>query len=199
MGWLANDIVSIQMKQTFLGKNVVNKLFYRISSVPVGTDILEIFDKISEALILSMITVQSERLFHDEQIYLNETNKVDIFTTSFGASGLVVGFEDLPSSNAFGGKKVVSSRLTRPGAIRLAGVTETSVDGNSIVTATIVALGAIGTELADTQVHVDSTGKEMILDPVVVGRLPDGSLDLTKVQEVQFVGTWRVTTQVSRK
>lgn len=199
MSWENEHIVSGTLNQSILGKTAINKLFYKIVARTVDIIIEEMLLLLAEVLVTSITSVQSTSLFHSTQNWLDETDGLGSLITSFGRAGVITATEDLPTANAYGMTKAVGSRLTRPGSLRIAGVTEVGAVGNTLNPATIILLDAIGEVLDDTKIIIDSGGNSMTFEPVVVGRLPSGALDLTKVQPILAVSSPRLTTQVSRR
>ena len=199
MAWDLGDIISVQFKQTYLGQQMVNKLFYEIYQKDALVNVENCFDTLATDIATSIATVQASSAQHYEQLFLDETNQVDIYVSSNIISGSATGVGLLPSMYAVNGKKNVATRLTRPGSIRIGGLYEDTVEQNGIPTSWLTVLDAVGFDLANPQAINDGGGLIMGFQPVVVGRLPNGAVDVTRFQSITSVANWKPSTQNSRK
>jgi hypothetical protein len=178
---------------------VLNKLFYKVVLKAASLIIEEALDALAQYLIDAFITLQPDDVAHVEQVFLDETDGLGYYVSSYSPTGSVTTATACPSFTAYGMTKKVESRITRPGGIRVVGVTEESVVGNSLTAGAILALLTLGSVLSVPIAVEDLSGEDFVVSPVVVGRLPDGSLDLTKINPVTQVVSPRLTSQVSRR
>jgi hypothetical protein len=199
MGYQVGDIISVRFDQTTGGQEFLNKVFYRIVSIAAEAIIRELFDDLIERLQAVMLVVQTTTTSHTTQQVVNETNKLDFEDFGEFAIGEVVDANPLPSYAAVGYKKTVPTRLTRPGGFRLGGVSSQSLDGNLIDGAWTEAYDLMGEKFSEILELEDSGALTMVVEPVVVGRNVDGSLNLERVNIVTDMDGARVTSQVSRR
>lgn len=199
MPWQQDDVISIQFNQTLYQQDLLNKLFWRIVNV-VGQIIMEeMLVFLIDEFIDIMIPAQIDSLAHTDQKVLNETDGVSFMLFDELGVGSIADDGEAPSYMATGMTKAIETRITRPGGIRLAGVPSSGVQDNELTPAMTLLYQPIADWLEVEHTYVDSGGGQLTLEPVVVGRAPDGSLDLTRVNKVTSVGNIRLTSQVSRR
>lgn len=199
MAWNQGDIVSVTFNQQMYEQDMLNKVFWRIVSV-VGTVIIEeILDFLLQEFVNSITATQIDALAHTTQTVLNETDGISFVLAQITDPGHIADDGTAASFNAAGLTKVVGTRLTRPGGIRIAGVPASGIQDNDLTSAMIVLYGVFATWLEDSHTYIDSGGGEMTFEPVVVGRTPLGAIDLARVNPVTGVGNIRLTSQVSRR
>ena len=199
MPFLTGDIMKAEVKQEYYEQSMLNTLFWRIVEVTAGVIAQSILDALSKFVVDQMAIMQSNNLQHVEQVYDNLTDQVSQLVTTYSITGQAGTTESLASFYAIGMKKVVASRITRPGSIRISGVLETSVDGNSLTAGAVITADAIGVQLAAVTIIDDGAGNIAVFQPVVVGRGLLGVFDLTRINDISAITFPRPTTQNSRK
>lgn len=199
MAWVEDDIISVRLDQTSQGEDALNKLFYRIVSIVAETIIREVLLALVEQLTGQMAILQTVQWAHVSQQVLNETNGLDFEDYGELEVGVLSDASPVPTYVSVGMTKTVANRLTRPGGIRIGGVVSTAFEGNDLTAAFVDAYKDLGETLASEQVFSDSGVGSITLQPVVVGRNVDGSLDLLRINDVVDVDKPRITSQVSRR
>lgn len=199
MPYEVNDVLHLQFEQDYLGANIMNSLWYRVKQIVSGQIVPAVLDSLLTQLIVIIKQLQATTLTHYQQVVVNlsdglTTDKFNIVRFGDDTTG-----EEVASFIALGYKKQVSSKLTRPGSLRIAGLREDSVIGNAFPPSVLTAILAIGNSLSGDKSANDGGANSAIFEPVVVGRLPNGTFDLTKVNPVIGFGVPRLTTQNSRK
>lgn len=204
MSILEGDIIQITMNGELFTERVSN-VFYYVAGVVLGTptldDLLAVFqtdvvdvwiDIVSEDY--SLVDIRADNL----------TNELDFFVLGLTGGGALL----TPSvSSAVAGAIAlrVSTKLTRPGSKRIAGITESQVQDNTwtpdgtLQTLLEVALGSFISTF-----DVDPSNA-VACSPVVVGRFPitdpdAGKIDISRFQLISGVDIKsNVTTQTSRR
>lgn len=199
MAWEVNDVISIQLNQTLYGREMLNKLFYRIVAKTTSVIVEEVLAELCEFLVSYLRSVQTSNLTHTDQVVLNESNGIDIFISSFSSTGVLVSGEDAPGFVSMGFVKNVPSRLTKKGSIRIAGQKEDVWVSEVLNPSYQTIVNNLQAVLGSSQVVQDSNTLTMEFEPVVVGRLATGGLDLTRVLPITSVSGVKVTTQNTRK
>jgi len=148
----AGDLIRITDKQTYLGQQVLNVYFYRVSdTTPLIGDYLQTFsDSFQDVVLADVVPLQLAALEHTSLYIENISNGVDILedTTGFPISGDVETGSGMPPYVSYGFQLVRESRVTRNGYKRFAGVPETFTsngvyDGNpTLIAALEDALGS---------------------------------------------------------
>lgn len=200
MAWDNGDVFSIDLKQSYLGSDMINKIFYRIVSQVGPIIIEELLNAIAVILVDAFTQLQVDQLNHTEQVFQNVSNNVDFHISTYTKAGDVLSVDVAPSFMAVGFRKNVTTRLTRPGQMRLSGLNEDISVGNNINPAALPALGLLGVALSTDINVVDSGGGSMLVEPVVIGKIPGTSdYDLARVQRPSSFAPISITTQNSRK
>lgn len=199
MPWLVNDIIFIEVKQEYLEQSLVNTLFYKIVDI-VGTAIVNaLLELLAEAIVDFITPAQNSNLDHIEQVMSNLTDGISQHVATYAVSGDRAPTLIAASFFAAGMKKSVSSRVTRPGSIRIAGLVEADLSENDLVGTFVTTCLAVGVDLAATVVIDDGQGSVASFNPVIVGRDEFGAFDLARVNDITSVAQPRLTTQNSRK
>lgn len=199
MAWVVDDVMLVEVKQTYLEQTIVNTLFYKIIDI-VGTAITNaLLDLLAEALVDFLTPAQNDDVDHIEQIMTNLTDDISQHIATYQSQGDIASSEPVASFLAVGMKKAVSSRLTRPGSIRIAGQNEAHLIGNSLTGPYITICEGVGVDLAGTVIINDQAGTVATFNPVIVGRDEVGAFDLLRVNDISSVALPRLTTQNSRK
>lgn len=198
MPFLPQDIVKIELRQEYLGEEIVNTIFYRIAEVVAGAVVQTVWNTLIDALLDAIEALQSTSLSHVEQVVDNLTDGVSTALITDTRNGTSSGL-DVAAFVAAGWKKSVDSKITRPGSFRLAGLIESQIEGNNLTSTMTSACETAGLFLGGTQIVDDGTGNIVTFEPVVVGRALDGSFDLARINSISTFNLPRLTTQNSRK
>ena len=199
------DIIRLTVSGKYQGQDVVNVFFYEIGAGTTGAIVPEAWlpDWANEFEAKVLPTLSTD-LIYDRIVYDNLTDGLEFADVGIDARG-VDGSDPLPSANAMAVKMSRTTKITRNGAKRYAGLTETNVSGNDL---TIGELSKADIEaFHDTILQIDDydmSGGTLILVNVIVGRTKDGSgvyqLDLSKINWVSDAQVKSLTsTQNSRK
>lgn len=199
MPYNAGDIVKIELHQLYEEQGLINSLFYKIAEIVAGAVVQKVWDDLIASIISVLRTIQSGSLDHTEQVIYNLTDGVSIDNVNDTRSGLDIVGQNSPSFVSIGLKKVVDTRVTRPGAIRIAGIKQDNYNGNILEASFLADCNTVGDFLGDTQTIDDGAGNIVTFEPVVIGRTLTGAYDLTKINPVFTFALPRITTQNSRK
>jgi len=198
MPYQLDDVIQIDFYQEYLAQSVINSLFYKITQIIAGAITDAVIDSICGAIVAWLKDLQSSNLSHIGQTVYNLTDGITTNNFVNTAIGAATTGDDLAAFIAVGMKKSVLTRITRPGAIRIAGIKESSVVGNLLTAGAVTAFETVG-NLLGNNVNGSDSGNTVVFTPVVVGRNIDGSFNLAKVNVLADVGLPRLTTQNSRK
>ena len=192
------DIFRITDCQTLLGQNVCNILYYTVAVWTGNVTLDDVIDEFINEFVAGVRGQQHPDLVHTEIRVENITSGLEFLNRSISTPGTnPTATEVAPSFTAFSLTKNPSTRVTRPGGMRLAGVWEGAMDGNQ---STLSA--AEKAEITDAMV-ADLTGgitpDEFTLTPTIVGTLPTGGPDITRTQTFLTASFNGITTQNSRK
>lgn len=199
MAWNVDDVIAIELKQDYIEQSIVNILFYKIVDIVGGIILNELLDLLAETIVDFITPAQNDELDHVEQIINNLTDEISQHLATYSASGAASATNLAASFLAVGLKKGVSSRITRPGAIRIAGLNEGNFVGNELEAGYISTVNGVAVDLGSTLIINDGEGTVATFNPVIVGRNPDGSFDTSRINDVTSFGLPRLTTQSSRK
>ena len=193
---IAGDVFRIVDRQLIQSQRILNTYFYSVGSV-VGVPTLDdISTKFSNDVTSPVAAVQSNGLTHDRLDIDNLSNLVEFGQFEIIITGVQAGVTTAPFV-ALGWKLNRTTKITRNGAKRVGGVTEDEVTAGL---PDISALEEANINAAFAQVLlVVNGGNSVDLTPVIVGRMPDGSLDLTKLNVIASADLQTVTSQNSRK
>lgn len=197
------DILQITDVQTYLGQLMLNVYMYRVDELGSLVGYQEMADAFQSLVVTPVRGVQSTGVTHTQTVIRNLTNGIDIFEDAIDAAG-VDGSVPLASFVGLSFRLVRSTGLTRHGAKRIGGLTESTVAGNNIDPTVQDEVDAIEAALGGT-VNVDGAGdNDFVLTPVIVGRVPTGEpgagdLDLSVVNDVAEAQFIRVSTQTTRR
>lgn len=199
MAWDTGDVIEVILKQTALEQLCLNVLTFRIGVKDINADETEILPQLGQHIIDAMILAQGPDAAHYEQDYNNITTELEFFRTSIIEVGEAGTGEPSASFDAFGLTKVCESRITRPGGMRVCGVTESHTEGNDLTSGMIAILLTMGVSISEPLGFVDQSARGMDFKLYVIGRLPEGGYDLTKQNNVVAMTNPRLTSQVSRR
>lgn len=197
-----NDILQITFVQSVTGQVVNNVFFYRADD-PVGTpDYGDVADGFISQVVVPLVATQSVDVGSTRIVIKNITNNLDIYEEANSNAGSRSG-PVMPSFVAWAFRLVRSSALTRHGAKRIAGPSESDVADNGPVSGVLTVLTALATAMGEDFVVNDGGGNTVTLVPVIVGRTEnvdgDYELDLTKINPVASANFIRVTSQTTRR
>lgn len=199
MAWTLDDTLLITLKQRYLEQEIVNALTYVITFTGVGPDMPDIFTQFAAELTTQLATVQCDLVHHYEQRFDNITDILDFYVADITKNGDLASLEPAASFIAIGMKKAVNFKITRPGSIRIVGLTEAHMFGNSLTPDMQGWAETLGNYLGSVRTFVDSFAVQVSFTPVVVGRDEFGHFDLLRRNIVEDVISPRLTTQNSRK
>lgn len=198
MGYSLDDIIQVDYYQDYLEQGVLNSLFYKIVTIAAGAVTEALLNAFCDLVINWIKDLQSSDLTHVGQTVYNLSDGLTVSNFTTVVAGTVTTSDNMASYVAVGMKKSVSSRITRPGSIRITGIKESSVVGNFLTTGAASAFDSVGA-LLGAPINVVNGGNDVTFQPVVVGRNADGSFNLAKINYIVDIGLPRLTSQNSRK
>lgn len=194
------DILLIGDHQVCLGKNFLNTYTYRATAVLPELTYNRVALRFEAAIIEVVDDVQSVDLLHERISIDNLSNGLDEYTLDIADVGVQPQpVNDLSTAISFTLRR--SSKLTRNGGKRIGGLTDGTFNQNVMDVLFQAECDSIATNMASALfVTVTGIGTVGILEPVIVGRFPDNSYDLSRINDVAGV-TYHIgaSTQVSRK
>lgn len=197
----SNPIFEIKLKQFYLQRNVLNVFHYRAieGTAPTASAVANSFEL---QKVDAIISIQNSGLEHTA-IEVIELTAVDNFI-EVGLTGVIGELTGTSMAAFFASsfRYLRTTRETRGGWKRFAGLTEEVIDGNDFVATFETAAAAVATELAANMPVGILNLRPIILSPrytalPVVNPLPVDEWVYNDVAGVQFVD--RVTTQNTRK
>lgn len=201
-----NQIIQITAKGRYLDQDIANVFHYRVESIDAGSADDTLF--LQEWL--ALFVAQFSLLLVTDYSFVgasldNLTDGISFADVGTSATGTLVG-DPMPSSVCYAFKLSRSTKITRNGSKRFAGVSENNVSGN-VHTFTGVVKDDLEAFLGSALVvdaNPDGTVNDVVLSPIIIGRTlnADGvyELDLSKINLVNgAVMNPLVTTQNSRK
>jgi len=193
-----NDVFRITDFQTLFGEEVLNVFFYRVTAIGTPTPTLADIALNFQVTVQEPIEgIQASQVFHNLLRLENLMNAAEFLDeTLTGQTGTVTG-ECMPSFTAWSLLMRRTTKLTRNGSKRIAGVLEAWVQ-NGVFVGLDANMEAAQDALAAV---IEGTFPPAAyeLTPVIVGRTPSGLLDLTR-QNIVRAGEFRgPSTQNSRK
>lgn len=194
-----NDIIRIRDCQSMFGQTLCNVFYYVVQAWTGNSTLLDVLTEYQQQVVSKFQPLQTPDLIHVNLRADNVTNDLDFAEKAISDGGTYTDSISLPVFVAIGYKLTRSTKLTRPGAKRVAGISETlATDGQINPVASVVDnLGVAFAQVLTIDAPVTNSGS---LAPVIVGRQVDGSLDLTRTNLI-LSGEAQVelTSQVSRK
>lgn len=173
MAGALGDLIQLVDNQSYLGQQVLNVYYYRITAITGLFDgyLSELNDYWDANVLLPICDIQSDGLAHNSREWRNISNGVDLFVDGTVVEGRLTTTEgaETPSYLSAGFLLQRESLATRNGYKRFAGIPEASVQGN-----TYVGLGAdiltLQTALAgDLNIDLFSVAEPVIVKrPIVV-------------------------------
>lgn len=199
------DILRFTVKGTLHGEDLVNVFFYEIALGSTGSLIeLNMIQEWASEFQSGVVGSLSNELEYQSLLIENLTNGLTFAEEPISVQG-GSSSPALPSSVALAVRLLRSSKVTRNGAKRFAGLGESAVDGNDVTLggANIAAIeGFCGSLLILTD--YDGNGSNANLEPVIVGRTLNAGgvyeLDLSKINSVSAAQiVFKTSTQNTRK
>lgn len=192
------DLIQLVDNQSYLGQQVLNVYYYRVTAVlGIADPYLEQLNAWWEDTVLAaVLKVQVDALTHNSREWRNLSNNTDLFSANDVIPGEVSVSDavSMPSFASLGFLLRRESLVTRNGYKRFAGLPDDAVSGNTW-TGSVGDLTGIEVALAsDLQI-----GLVAVAEPVIVKRpitAPVASYDYASIGSAQFRG---IGTQNSRK
>lgn len=190
------DIYRVLDFQTYGGQQVLNVYYYRMTVDGLGPYAESVYLAYVQDVLPSIIAIQNQNAVHTRLEVLNITDGLENFQNDLtsGNVGTRTG-ETTPSYMAYGFKLLRGSLLTRNGAKRIVGPSESDIQGNTPLTAMLTVLNTCANAFAAT-ISI-ALGPEF--RPVIVKRPilpPGGNQVFSFVIGGQFT---YLTTQNTRK
>lgn len=197
MALALNDIVQIKASGSYLGTTALNVFFYQVIELGIGTDLTDVLEVFGGDVISTVQEIQHNAFVWNEYSAANLTNELDIASITVSDAG-AIGGEAMPPFVAINFRLTRETRLTRNGSKRFGGMAEAFVNYNTWATGYDAAVAAVGVAL-ESNLDVEGESSITRLKPVIVGRNPDGSLNLSAVNNIIEGIATKITSQVSRK
>lgn len=190
------DVLRLTSCQNIFGELACNVFFYVVAAWTGNLDYEDILDEFNTTVSGAQAAMQTSDVVYDNLLVENVTNGIDFASLSTGLPTGAKSPPTLPSYVAAGFRLDRATAVTRNGFKRIAGIRESGVVENEFTDATDpTAIAYAG--VLDSPLILDVNDE---LTPVIVGRLPGGGLDLTKLNNIQGVTIKDlITTQNSRK
>lgn len=190
------DILKITACQNLFNETVCNVFYYIVAAWTGNLDLDDVLDEFVTTVGSPISEIQSDDLTWSQLHLDNVTNGIEFADKD---TGLPVGQEtgdSAPSYVAMAFKLNRATGVTRNGAKRFAGLNEGTMAANNWSLYQSVNAQDVQTALASNLI-LDVNDE---LEPVIVGRLPSGGLDLTKINPIaSATARQKVSSQVSRK
>lgn len=198
MGAVLGDLIQCVDNQSYLGQQILNVYYYRVTSVtPLAGDYLSSMNDSWEGGVLDNVKIiQTPELLHLSREWRNLTNGTDLFVDGSVVPGVdpASAASLTPSFTSLGFLLQRESLVTRNGYKRYGGISEGNISGNTYV-------GGMGT-IHDIEVGLAAdltAGIITIAEPVIVKRpisVPVTSYLYSSIGSAIFRG---VGTQNTRK
>lgn len=190
--WADQDVIEFVDEQVLAGQTILNIYHYVID----GTDVTEsnIVSALKSLLVDKVCVIQSTSLEHVKMTLRNLTDGVSLYEETYSTpyTGLRSG-EYLPSFAAWAFKLNRSSRATRNGQKRIAGVAEGDIQGDSPAAAFVAELNTAAGYIGGSML----IGSDTTLTPTIVRKDAFGGVAVANnVLNATFS---RISTQNSRK
>lgn len=194
-----NDILKVTMCAELFSEQVCNVFFYVVKVWTGNADLSDVANNFISQVINPIRAIQSSSLEYQQVAVENVTDGLEFVEVSYVQTGSVGGTPALPSYVAATFKLGRTTKITRNGSKRFAGITEADVIDNNTNFLTSQTDPIEAALAADLDVVVSSVS-EGTLGPVIVGRDVLGHLDLARINAVSFgLLSQNISSQVSRK
>ncbi len=192
------DLIQCVDNQTYLGQQVLNVYYYRITALlGIEDPYLNLLNDSFNTLVLTpVLDIQNDNLLHVSREWRNMTNGVDLFTDTEVIPGENSASDAAlsPSFISAGFLMQRESLVTRNGYKRFAGLDENAISGNTWVG------GSTATDAVCAGLAADLTaGLATVAEPVIVKRpiqAPVESYLYSSIGSASFRG---IGTQNTRK
>lgn len=199
------DIIQGTFKHTLLGQQVINVGYWEVLVPSAGDLVLfTLGDELVGDYETSVMTELAQDMVFNSLELLNLSDGLEFADIPSGQAGVKIG-SPLPAFNAMTIKLNRSTRLTRNGSKRIAGLLESNTE-NGVIIMTSAERQNIADFWSEQKNYsdYDGLGNDVFLAPRIVGRTKniDGNyeLDLSKVNGITGNSvSLNVSSQVSRK
>jgi len=195
-----NDILEIIHVQVIDGEEILNRYNYQVILQEAPSEIEVLLDDFKTNVIPLIQAIQTSNVDYVELRGQNLTNGVEIGTVSLsGMSGLRSGgLASNQTAMALRLNRV--TKVTKNGAKRYAGLSETDLVTNGLSSGLQTAMGELGDQLLLGLEFESPTNERTEAAFVIVGTLPSGGYDLTRVNGIGSISALnRVSSQNTRK
>lgn len=198
MAFRDNEIAEVRYCGTLLGVEFCVVLHFRIE-FPQGfggtVSVTDLLDGLEQVFFTQNLLDSQVIETNWNAIELRNLSDLNVFgSRSVDYDGESAG-DALPAFVAGGFRKDIGTRITRPGSMRLPGISDGSVtDG-----VWNPGSGFVSWANAIRRATITVTGGDIVLQMVVVGRGASGGYDLQRINPVVEFLPVRITTQNSRK
>jgi len=193
------DVIKISDCQTLFGQSLCNIFYYVVTVWTGNADIDDIISDWITFVLPGITPIQHVDLTHVNIAAENVTTGLEFGAQAISVAGQIASAPSMPSYVAGSFRLERATRLTRPGFKRIAGIPESLVDDNDFDVALAAVINAAGSMAATLGMVTPAPGDGTLV-PSIVGRQPDGSLDLARISPVTTVSpVVDISTQVSRK
>lgn len=191
------DIFRIKTCQELFSTELCN-VFYYLVAVWTGnltlTDVASVF---TTDVVDVMRDIQVPELVHKTITVENVTNGIDFVEIGINDPG-TSDSDPLPAFVTATFSLNRSNKSTRKGRKAVSGLHEGMIT-NGVIQAGQPGMQAVSDAFAADLLSVTGPGTDFVLEPIIVGRNLDGTLDLTRYQNVASVSYPVASTQNSRK
>lgn len=193
------NMIRIQDCQTLFDQSLCNIFYYIVKVWTGNADMADILDAFEADMINVIKDLQTPSIVHDHLRGDDLTDEVTFFEQDPNIAGIYAVGDTLPTLVAAAFRLNRTTKITRPGQKRIAGLSENLMELNKFLTTTAGFPAAEVAMAADLVVNTPSAG-DGVLSPVIIGRNLDGTLDLSRYSEVSSASAVpNVSSQVSRK
>lgn len=198
MAAILGDLIQMIDDQSYLGQQVLNVYYYRITATLGLADgyLSDLNDYFTSDILINIRAIQLDGLLHLSREWRNLSNGVDLFADNSVLNGTVGGAATVytPSFLSAGFMLQRESLATRNGYKRFAGISEANVSGNSLVGLT-TEVGNLETNLAQDLL----IGIIPVAEPVIVKRPINPPVESYVYASIGSASFRSVGTQNSRK
>lgn len=193
------DVIRIQTCQELFSQRLCNIFYYIVAAWTGNATITDLLTPFGSTVVLPMLTMQTDDLTHVQYRADNITNGLDFAELDLSAVGTYPGSETQAPFIAAGFTLTRTTKLTRPGAKRVAGISEAICNDGVIDPLAALFIPVIAGFSAPLVINTPNVG-DGLLSPVIVGRDSLGAYDLTRLNPITgAVVNSNVTSQNTRK
>ena len=198
MAFAEDDVLQVKLSGTYLGQDIQNILTYNIVDFGLSADIDTILDTLEDFLLPLFVNLQVDGMEWTGVRIDNLTDTLSFAERAVSVEGVIL-TAGMPSYVAGGFTKLVGSKLTRPGAMRLAGIPEDNVLDNTW-SPNVPFRQSLEIALGSVLSNGLAPPNEINIDPIVARLVTPGPPAVyaeNKISSVAFRSL--ITTQNSRK